>query len=93
VLQDLGDLPAARAAFERALTIDEAAFSSDHPKVAARLNNLGMILQAQGDLPAAQALFERALDIYTKSLPPEHPRLAEVRSNLDQVISEIKAQS
>ena len=31
VLRDLGDLAGARAAFERALTIDEAAYGPDHP--------------------------------------------------------------
>ena len=40
VLQDLGDLAGARAAFERALRIDEASFGPDHPNVAT-VNNLG----------------------------------------------------
>jgi hypothetical protein len=35
VFQDLGDLCCARAAFERALRIDEAAYGPDHPNVAA----------------------------------------------------------
>ena len=61
VLQDLGDLAGARAAFERALAIDEAAFGPDHPNVAIRVNNLGMVLQDMGDLAGARAAFERAL--------------------------------
>ncbi len=44
VLYDLGDLPAARAAFERALAIDSQAFGPDHPKVASDVNNLGRVL-------------------------------------------------
>jgi len=33
VYHALGDLPAARTAFERALAIDEKAFGPDHPEV------------------------------------------------------------
>ena len=44
VLQDLGDLAGARAAFERALAIDEKSFGPDHPEVATDVNNLGVVL-------------------------------------------------
>ncbi len=62
-MKDQGDLVGARAAFERALKIDEANFGSDHPNVAIRVNNLGMVMQDQGDLVGARAAFERALKI------------------------------
>ena len=48
MLQDLGDLAGARAAFERALAIDEKTFGPDHPDVATDVNNLGMVLQDPG---------------------------------------------
>jgi hypothetical protein len=35
------DLAGARAAYERALRIDEAVFGPEHPNVAIRVNNLG----------------------------------------------------
>ncbi len=55
VMQAQGDLVGARAAYERALKIDEAAFGPDHPKVAIRVNNLGSVMQDQGDLVGARA--------------------------------------
>jgi Tetratricopeptide repeat len=39
-----GRLQAARDAFERALSIDEAALGPDHPKVADDCTNLGNVL-------------------------------------------------
>ena len=59
MLKDQGDLEGAKALYERALAIDEAALGPDHPNVAIRLNNLGGVLKAQGDLEGAKALFER----------------------------------
>jgi hypothetical protein len=50
VLKDLGDLAGARAAYERALVIDEAAFGLHHPEVATDLWNLGTVLQKQGEI-------------------------------------------
>ena len=86
VLQDLGDLPAARAAFERALAINERTFGPDHPNVAICVNNLGFVLQAQGDLPAARAAFERALAIDERTFGPDHPHVAIDVSNLGSVL-------
>ncbi len=63
MLQDLGDLAGAKAAFERALKIDEATYGPDHPNVAIDVNNLGSVLQDLGDLAGAQAAYERALKI------------------------------
>ena len=50
LLQDLGDLPAARAYLERALAIDERVYGPDHPEVATDVNNLGNLLQDSGRL-------------------------------------------
>jgi Tfp pilus assembly protein PilF len=63
VQQAQGDLAGARASFERALRIDEAAFGPDHPNVAIRVNNLGGVQWDMGDLEGARASFERALRI------------------------------
>lgn len=56
----MGDLGGAKAAYERALKIDEAAYGSEHPSVTRDVNNLGGVL---GDLAGAKAAFERALKI------------------------------
>ena len=85
VLQDLGDLAGARQALERALAIDEAVFGPDHPKVATRVNNLGVVLQDLGDLAGAWQACERALRIFEQFLGPEHPRTQQVRRNLDSL--------
>ena len=62
----------ARAAYERALAIDEASFGPDHPDVATDVNNLGGVLQDQGDLADARAAFERRSD-RRASFGPDHP--------------------
>jgi tetratricopeptide (TPR) repeat protein len=82
IFQALGDLPAARAAFERALRIDEATYGLDHPDVATDVNNLGSIFQALGDLPAARAAFERALSVFEETLGDSHPSTLAIRRNL-----------
>ncbi len=82
VLRDLGELPAARQHFERALSIAERVYGPQHPTVATVLNNLGSVLQALGELPAARQHFERALTILEGSLPPTHPHLQIIRNNL-----------
>ena len=85
MLKALGDLAGAKAALERALKIDEAAYGSDHPMVAIPVNNLGGVLQAQGDLAGAKAAFERALRIFKQFLPEGHPNIRIVQGNLDAV--------
>ncbi len=76
----------AKAAFERALKIDEKAFGPDHPNVAIRVNNLGTVLQALGDFPGAKAAVERALRIDEKVFGPDHPNVAIRVNNLGNVL-------
>jgi tetratricopeptide (TPR) repeat protein len=63
LLQDQGDLAAARPLSERALAIYEKVRRPDHPETAIMLNNLASLLHAEGDLAPARPLFERALAI------------------------------
>ena len=81
VLQQQGDLAAARPLLERALAICEKA-CPEHPHTATSLNNLALLLRDQGDLAAARPLFEGALAIYEKALGPEHPHTATSLHNL-----------
>jgi tetratricopeptide (TPR) repeat protein len=83
VLQDLGERVGARAAFERALAIDERVYGPEHPEVARDVNNLGRVLQDLGDLAGARAACERALAILEKFLPADHPHIRIVRGNLE----------
>ena len=57
-------------------------FGPDHPNVAIRVNNLGLVLQDLGDLAGARAAFERALAIFERVLGPDHPSTRIARGNL-----------
>ncbi|NWJ48743.1 MAG: tetratricopeptide repeat protein [Chloroflexi bacterium] len=70
------DYGQALGCFQRALAISEKTLGSDHPTVATRLNNMGLLLKAMGDLPAALPLFQRALAIWEKQLGADHPQVA-----------------
>jgi tetratricopeptide (TPR) repeat protein len=85
VLRALGDLAGAKAHFERALAIDEAAYGPNHPQVAIWLNNLGRVLQDLGDLEGARAHFARALAILRQFLGEDHPHTRLVRENLESL--------
>lgn len=61
-----------RAAFERALAIDEAVFGPEHPKVARDVNNLGLVLRDLGDYAGVKAAYERVLVILENHFPPDH---------------------
>ena len=88
-LNMVADYGGARAAYERALAIDEAVFGPDHPKVAIRVNNLGMVLQDLGELGEARAAFERALAIDEAAFGPDHPDVAIDVNNLGSVLQDL----
>jgi tetratricopeptide (TPR) repeat protein len=76
----------ARAAFERALRIDERAFGPQDVRVGVRLTNLGNALKALGDLAGAKAAHERAVEIDEKAYGPDHPDVATDVNNLGSVL-------
>jgi len=82
-MRDLSDLNGARAAFERALKINEITFGKEHPQVAINLWWLGIIFRDEGSKYAAKEYFERALAIFKKFLPPNNPTIKTVQGNLD----------
>ena len=82
VLREAGEYDEARASFEAALELDEAALGPDHPAVAALLTSLGDLHYTEGDLDGAKVLHGRALSIMTEVFGPEHPDVASVLSNL-----------
>ncbi len=88
-LNMIADYPAARAAYDRALAMDEKTFGADHPNAAIRVNNLGMVHQALGDLPAARAAFERALAIWEKALGADRSNVASAVNNLGSVLQDM----
>jgi tetratricopeptide (TPR) repeat protein len=75
----------ARATFERALAIAQAAYGPDHLNVARILGNLGMVQRELGELSEARATFERALAIFEAAYGPDDPDLARTLDNLDNI--------
>jgi tetratricopeptide (TPR) repeat protein len=69
-------LPAARASFERALRVDQAAHGRDHPDVARDLHGLGWALKELGDLEDARAKFEEAVRVDQATQGRDHPDVA-----------------
>src|SRR3989441_1756409 len=55
---------------QRALAIQEKALGSEHPDVAASLDNLAGLYRAQGKYREAEQLYRRALAIGGKALAP-----------------------
>jgi tetratricopeptide (TPR) repeat protein len=83
------DFVGSRAAFERALAIDETVLGPEHPQTGADLNNLGVTLRNLGDLAGARAMFERALSIDERVFGPEHPQTANDLNNLGLVLRDL----
>jgi len=85
-LKGRAEFAEAKAAYERALAIAEAAYGLDHPNVAVTINNLGGVLKALGDLDGARAHLERALAIDEAAFGPDHPNVAICVNNLGAVL-------
>jgi tetratricopeptide (TPR) repeat protein len=88
-LQVHARLTEARPLFERALAITEAAHGPDHPDVAARLNNLALVLRDLGRPQDARPLYERALAIDEAAYGPDHPDVATDLNNLATVLQDL----
>jgi CHAT domain-containing protein/tetratricopeptide (TPR) repeat protein len=78
----LGDADTANAAVERIAAWWEEQHGADSTALAARLNNLAILLHRSGNLTAARPLYERALRIREAALDPEHPDVAQSLGNL-----------
>jgi tetratricopeptide (TPR) repeat protein len=70
----------------RALSIDEASYGPNHPKVATRLNNLAALLKATNRLAEAEPLMRRALALNEASYGNDHPEVATALNNLAQLL-------
>ncbi|MBZ0320618.1 MAG: tetratricopeptide repeat protein [Anaerolineae bacterium] len=78
----LGDYAGARAAFERALRIDEAVYGPDHYNIAKYVNNLGDLLREMGDYSGARNCLERALLTWETIYGEYDPHVAICLNNL-----------
>lgn len=88
-LEQLGDLGAARALYERVLAIDLGTYGLDHEIVAGRRATLAKVLEELGELAAARALCEQSLASALRMQFSEHPVVATARANLAGVLHEI----
>jgi len=59
------------------LQIDLDYFGESHPKVATRLNNIGLVLDSQGKYEEAIEKYEAALQIDRKFFGESHPNVAD----------------
>jgi hypothetical protein len=67
ILRGRKDYSGARRLYERALTIDEAAYGPRHPEVAVDLENLAELLEEMGQAAGARPLRDRAAAIKASS--------------------------
>jgi tetratricopeptide (TPR) repeat protein len=86
LLNDVAEYEGAKAAYERALVINEAELGPDHPDLSRYINNLGVVLMDLGDLEGAKAAFERALAIDEAELDFDHADVAGDVTNLGGVL-------
>ncbi|GFR69239.1 nephrocystin-3, partial [Elysia marginata] len=75
-LRDLGLLPQALPALQRALEIRETALDPDDPLVGRSLHQLACLHAQWGKLSTAETLHRHALEICQTTLGPEHPLVA-----------------
>jgi CHAT domain-containing protein/Tfp pilus assembly protein PilF len=81
-LYQQGKYNEAEPLYKRSLSIREKALGSNHPDVAASLNNLAGLYYSQGNYSAAEPLLKRSLSIYEKALGSNHPDVATSLNNL-----------
>ena len=86
LLQSTNRLGEAEPLMRRALQIDEATFSGQHPSVARDLNNLANLLQDTNRIAEAEPLIRRALEIDEAAFGEQHPSVARDLSNLASLL-------
>ncbi len=84
LLQDHGELAAARSLLERALHVRERAQGSAHHHTATSLHNLAVVLRDQGELDSARPDSKRAL-ARERVLGPDHPDTIATRRALAEL--------
>ncbi len=85
--KQMGELRNAEELYLRALALGETHFGPDHPTIAIRANNLGLLLMALGDLDAALLHAKRALAIDEKFYGANHQEVATDAINVAQILN------
>jgi len=89
-LYQQGQYSEATKAAEEALKVAEETLGSDHPQLAAFLNNLAILYQAQGRCSEALPLYERTLAIGEKTLSRDDQRMATLSKNIETCKKELE---
>jgi serine/threonine protein kinase/Tfp pilus assembly protein PilF len=76
------DLPAAHAAFTRALELARRTYPEGHPQVATALDDLAGMQLRRGEFAAAEAGYQTVLKIRRDAQGDGHPRVAEALGHL-----------
>ena len=84
-LEARGRLADAQAAYDRALTLMQAALGPDHPEVARVVHDLGTFLTTRGELEQARERLASALAIATRAHGLTHPVTGHTHIALAQV--------
>ncbi len=87
--QQLGDLDAARTAFEQSLAAAERTLPAGQSAVAAAVNSLGVLDLTLGQFASARKNFERALAIWAESKAAPLTFVAMAENNLAATLSEL----
>lgn len=90
VLIDENRLGEAESAMQRAVTVIETAYGSDHPKLGAALGTLSQLLRAQRKTRESLAASERTLAVLDRAFGPEHPTVAGAHMNLAQALMDVE---
>ncbi len=93
LLHDTNRLAEAEPLMRRALALNEARFSADHPFVSAALNNLALLLQDTDRLAEAEPLMRRALAIEDTGYAAGHPNVAIRLNNLAMLLHKSNRQA
>ena len=80
------DWPAAAAALERSVAIDEASWGPEHPTTITAIETWALAVQLQGDGPRSEALFRRALGLRVKISGEHHPQVAMIANGIGQAL-------
>lgn len=60
--------------------------STEHPKVAESLNNLGWLYHQHGNFARAESLYARAVAIFERTLGPDHANVATCLENYAELL-------
>ncbi|MEO1413489.1 MAG: tetratricopeptide repeat protein, partial [Bacteroidota bacterium] len=90
IYKDLGDYKSALVAQQKAISIIEQVYESDHPHIATSYNNLAGIYRDLGDYESALVAQQKDISIIEQVYESDHPRIATSYNNLATIYFYLK---